>query len=105
MAPNCTPRTAGVPGPHVSDRVLPHTRLQDQLATLQATFEASKAAATAEIEQKTSELDSLKNKLLTERTANRRQMEMSAEVCLQHDGAATPAQQHVAQVWPIVCCP
>jgi hypothetical protein len=58
-------------------------RLQDQLATLQASFEASTAAAKAELEQKTSELDSMKNKLLTERTANRRQMEMSAEVCLQ----------------------
>lgn len=54
--------------------------LQDQLAELQAAFEASKAAAAAELQQKTSELDSMKNKLLAERTTNRRQMEMSAEV-------------------------
>lgn len=68
-------------------------RLQDQLATLQASFEASTAAATAELEQKTSELDSMKNKLLTERTANRRQMEMSAEVCLQRHTCVVPVQQ------------
>lgn len=57
--------------------------LQDQLAGLQAAFAASKAAATAELQQKTSELDIMKNKLLAERTTNRRQMEMSAEVSLQ----------------------
>lgn len=58
--------------------------LQDQLAELQAHYEATKSASAAELTQKTAELDCMKNKLLTERTNNRRQMEMSAEVCLQH---------------------
>jgi hypothetical protein len=57
--------------------------LQDQLADVQAHYEATKSAAAAELTQKSAELDCMKNKLLTERTNNRRQMEMSAEVCLQ----------------------
>jgi hypothetical protein len=62
--------------------------MQEQLSALQAELYASKAAAEAELANKSAELDSMKNKLLTERTANMRQMELSAEVCLQHKGCA-----------------
>jgi phosphoenolpyruvate-protein kinase (PTS system EI component) len=87
--------------------------LQDQVAALQAELEASKAAAVEELDHKSAELDSMKNKLLTERAANMRQMELSAEVCLQHQGYVcsslivclpfvyNPHVWHLYARWPI----
>lgn len=67
---------------------------QVQLAELQAKSDTAQAAATAELQKQTAELDSIKNKLLTERATNARHMERSAEVCLQGKSGLTRLQQH-----------
>jgi hypothetical protein len=54
--------------------------LQAQLEAQQAELAASKAAAAAQLQQKTKELDGMKSKLVSERAANKRQTELSAEV-------------------------
>ena len=54
--------------------------MQDELAALQTELATSKAAAATDLQQKTQELDSVKQKLSMERGANKREQEKSAQV-------------------------
>lgn len=53
---------------------------QDELAAVQARLSVTEATAADKLQNMCDELDRMKNKLLSERTANKRQMELSAEV-------------------------